>query len=872
MDIANDTEFNNASYYSNLSAALIQHNTFSTFPLDTTKDPSQHNETIYIESTTQQMTRLLSQTAASAFSIIMNTTSSVVSLGFNSTTVLSEPSAAALEYDTSIWGNTSDLLANISSIWKPAHIPKDIWVHPHWYQFPPQTDLMHFIFGLSICVLGIFSVIGNFSVMWVFSGIKGLRTPSNLFIINLAFSDFMMMATNFPIYVYNSYQTQWAFGSLVCEIYGFCGAFFGTLSIVTMAVISVDRYYVIVKPFVVMRKMNHTRASGIIAGVWIYVLAWCIPPFLGWNAYVVEGFLTTCSFDYLSQDIFNRAFVFGLFIGAYAFPLAVIVYCYFYIVKEVAKHEAEFKKKAKEMNVASLRGNEEFMKKRREIKTAKIALSIIFLWVFAWTPYAAVALMGVFTDQSKITPLLSQLPAVFAKTASVYNPLVYAISHPKFRAGLRKKLPWLTCIPIEESKSMADASSSASLSRQSSLASNIDSVRGGSIREKTQRDPEIADTKHKKDPSLDSSIDSNLDSGIPETPNTMQMKTIEKKTLPQPKEQGQKDVASVPEGTNQESKKTTEQSSEVPKNVSSVPGGTTSGTQKISEQSSENQKNVNSVPGDSIPGTQEKQNQIENKIIANNNPENSNVETIKKQDTVIEEHKKNLNSVPGDSVPGTLKKQLNTETIGISSGIISDNLDQNCIKKQLSIENSSINEVNNHLQESKKEIILSVSEQIASSKQYSHFVPLTENTDLGQAMLVPPMAFAAHIGPYGNHFDLKYEEPNHIGLPSDDYLPLASYPPDLARYMTYFNPSMDEVETMSNTSLKNEDENTKSLKERSKQNIPFHSKYASPNEGQPIWVMRSYPGSSHHRKTLPPTVQASMEQYQSRRPSFTKEY
>ena len=68
-----------------------------------------------------------------------------------------------------------------------------------------------------------------------------------------------------------------------------------------------------------------------------------------------------------------------------------------------------------------------------EIRVAKVAFANIFLWVAMWTPYAAIVLQGAVGNQDKITPLVTILPALIAKTASVANPIVYAISHPRYR-------------------------------------------------------------------------------------------------------------------------------------------------------------------------------------------------------------------------------------------------------------------------------------------------------------------------------------------------------------------------------------------------------------------------------------------------------
>lgn len=85
-------------------------------------------------------------------------------------------------------------------------------VDPHWYQFSPMNPLWHGILGFMIFVLGLISIIGNGMVVYIFSGTKTLRTPSNLLVVNLAFSDFLMMATMAPPMVINCYYETWVLG------------------------------------------------------------------------------------------------------------------------------------------------------------------------------------------------------------------------------------------------------------------------------------------------------------------------------------------------------------------------------------------------------------------------------------------------------------------------------------------------------------------------------------------------------------------------------------------------------------------------------------------------------------------------------------
>ncbi len=83
-----------------------------------------------------------------------------------------------------------------------------------------------------------------------------------------------------------------------------------------------------------------------------------------------------------------------------------------------------------------------------EVRIAKVAITNVSLWAAIWTPYAVVVMIAAFGNTSLITPMVSTLPAFIAKTASCINPVVFAISHPKYRAALAEKVP---CFGINES-------------------------------------------------------------------------------------------------------------------------------------------------------------------------------------------------------------------------------------------------------------------------------------------------------------------------------------------------------------------------------------------------------------------------------------
>lgn len=181
-----------------------------------------------------------------------------------------------------------------------------------------------------------------------------------------------------------------------------------------------------------------------IALAWLVSAFWTYIPFFGWGRYVPEGNMCACGTDYFSMDMNNLSYVHLYSVWCYLFPLIYICYAYFYIVKCVHDHEKQMKEQAKKMGVKSLRSDKEAMKKSNDCKLAKVALMTVSLWFMAWTPYLIINMAG-FWSPSIVTPLFSIWGSVFAKANTIYNPIVYAISHPKYKAALYAKMPCLQC-------------------------------------------------------------------------------------------------------------------------------------------------------------------------------------------------------------------------------------------------------------------------------------------------------------------------------------------------------------------------------------------------------------------------------------------
>ncbi|KAM9425195.1 melanopsin-A-like [Pholidichthys leucotaenia] len=320
-------------------------------------------------------------------------------------------------------------------------------VPTHPFPTVDVPDHAHYTIGVVILAVGITGLLGNFLVIYAFCRSRSLRTPSNIFIINLAVADFLMCLTQTPIFFITSMHKHWIFGKKGCELYAFCGALFGICSMITLMVIAVDRYIVITRPLASLGVISRKKAFTTVAAAWLYSMGWSLPPFFGWSAYVPEGLMTSCSWDYMTFTPSVRSYTMLLFTFVFFIPLSIIIFCYCCIFRAIRRATRAITK----INHQGTRDSaKRFHKMRSEWKMAKIALIVILLFIISWAPYSCAALTAFAGYADLLTPYMNSVPAVIAKASAIHNPIIYAITHPKYRSAISRYVPYLgvlLCVP-----------------------------------------------------------------------------------------------------------------------------------------------------------------------------------------------------------------------------------------------------------------------------------------------------------------------------------------------------------------------------------------------------------------------------------------
>ncbi|KAM8872122.1 opsin 4xa isoform 1-T1 [Synchiropus picturatus] len=309
-----------------------------------------------------------------------------------------------------------------------------------FYRRVDVPDHVHYIVAFFVLVIGAVGVSGNALVMYAFFCNKRLQTPPNIFIINLAVSDFLMAITQSPIFFVNSLYKGWIFGETGCKIYAFCGALFGITSMINLLAISVDRYIVISKPLQAIQWSSRRRTLLIISLVWLYSLAWSLAPLLGWSSYIPEGLMTSCTWDYVSSTPSNKSYTLMLCCFVFFIPLAIISYCYLCMFLVIRQASRDVEKLGSQVRKSTLIQQQSI---KTEWKLAKIAFVVIIVFLLSWSPYAFVTLIAWAGYGSALNPYSKAVPAVIAKASAIYNPFIYAIIHSNYRQTLAEKVPCL---------------------------------------------------------------------------------------------------------------------------------------------------------------------------------------------------------------------------------------------------------------------------------------------------------------------------------------------------------------------------------------------------------------------------------------------
>ena len=169
---------------------------------------------------------------------------------------------------------------------------------------------------------------GNGIVAYIILSNRHMRTVTNMFLLNLAISDFLMAALCIPFtFISNVLLATWPFGDLMCPIVLFsqtCAVF---LSSLTLVAISLDRLVAVIKP---MRpRLSMKKVLIILTSIWILAVCICLPVAIVSKVQAPYG--KPLCFESWASEEQRIGYSISVMVLQYFLPLSVIIFTYTWI-------------------------------------------------------------------------------------------------------------------------------------------------------------------------------------------------------------------------------------------------------------------------------------------------------------------------------------------------------------------------------------------------------------------------------------------------------------------------------------------------------------------------------------------------------------
>ncbi|KAJ6664677.1 hypothetical protein lerEdw1_006250 [Lerista edwardsae] len=331
---------------------------------------------------------------------------------------------------------------------------------------PPFSAGTYELLALLVATIGLLGLCNNLLVLVLYAKFKRLRTPTNLFLVNISLSDLLVSLFGVSLTFLSCLRSRWVWDAAGCVWNGFSNSLFasppslgvnphfimmvslfsffliccyldphlmlqvcvflclstGIVSIMTLTVLAYERYIRVVHA----RVIDFSWSWRAITYIWLYSLAWTGAPLLGWNHYALEKHGLSCSVDWRSKEPHDTSFVLFFFLGCLVAPVGIMAYCYGHILYAIRMLRC----------VEDLQTVQVIKILRYEKRVAKMCLLMITTFLICWMPYAVVSLLIAYGYDHLITPTVAIIPSFFAKSSTAYNPVIYIFMSRKFRRCL----------------------------------------------------------------------------------------------------------------------------------------------------------------------------------------------------------------------------------------------------------------------------------------------------------------------------------------------------------------------------------------------------------------------------------------------------
>ncbi|CAL1530942.1 unnamed protein product [Lymnaea stagnalis] len=282
-------------------------------------------------------------------------------------------------------------------------------------------------FAIILATINIISacciIVGNCMVLLVIVRHRGMRTRTNLFLVNLAVADLFVGVFAMPFSIATLLKHEWIFGHRVCLFNGWMNSFCLITSIHTLMYISIHKYFSIARPLSNPLTLNYIIAM--MAAAWIWAAICSTMNIMGLVVEYKPG-TSQCGPKY-PNDV-PTYLIHGIIqVSDLLIPLIILVFCYTRIFSEIKKLSTRLRAHSSAEDVDII---------KQEKGVAVTLLIVLATFVIMAMPYLAYAnYTTIRRDKKHFSGYLNPVAYTFLYLSSMCNPIIYAFRSPAFREG-----------------------------------------------------------------------------------------------------------------------------------------------------------------------------------------------------------------------------------------------------------------------------------------------------------------------------------------------------------------------------------------------------------------------------------------------------
>lgn len=298
---------------------------------------------------------------------------------------------------------------------------------------PKSTVAVQTIKVLAYVILILVSLIGNTMIIAVVYRNRRMRTAVNFFVVNMSAADILITVFYMPRMIARTFLgMDWGvdgnFGAISCKIVPFAQELSASVSVLTLILMAVDRFFAVLFPF--KRLFTNRVAYASIAIVWLSAFAVRAPMFYGLRFILDEEEKTHCALEF-DSEMANSIYVRFAFVIFYVIPLFFTAALYGAILVSLKN-----RKPIGEVLTNTRRKYDDRLKRTR--KVMNMLFVIVFVFAVCWCLHFFFPILY-FRFRTKVCTLA--FPAFFlGHVNSAINPCIYLMFIENYRRGFRQIL------------------------------------------------------------------------------------------------------------------------------------------------------------------------------------------------------------------------------------------------------------------------------------------------------------------------------------------------------------------------------------------------------------------------------------------------